>query len=239
MGKIGPSRSPAIYSTTRHRPYPQSRPHPQELCVGRSPVRSQSKGKEREIPLAATNYGPLTPKTPSWGSCLEVCPNILRSCAPSNAACKPLMPTARPHDGKFVESSRYLSAGLQYSRSQQPVTETSMPTQRGLAPQYTTEMVVSDAFRRPVTVQGHRSPTWSTRESEGTMVANRTWHGQSQHQQPRPTVTGSCGFAMDLSTPPVDSVSPPDGPHLRRPANQPNDSSGRAKQKYLRPVNVR
>jgi len=238
-GEAGPSRSPGIYPTTRHQPYPQSRPHPQGLCVDRSPVRGQSKGKGREIPLASTNYAPPTPKTPSWGSRLEVCPNILRCCAPSNTICKPPIPTARPHDGIFVESPQFPSLDLQYSRLQQPVAETPMPTQWASGPQYPTDAMVSDTFRRPATAQGRRSATRSTRKFEGTILANRTRPTQFQYQQPQPTVAGSWGLAMDVPTPPVDTAPPPDGSPLHRPADKPKRSPRRVNQKYPRPVNVR
>jgi len=237
-GEIGPSRPLAIYPTIRHQPYPQSRPHPQGPCVGRSPVRGQSKGKGREFPLGATNHGPQTPKTPSWGSRLEVCPNTLRCCAPTNTICKSPIPTARPNDGTFVESSQYPSAGLQYSRLQQPVTETSTPTQWALSPQYLADAMASDTFRQPVTAQGYRSPTRSTRESECMVLVDRTRPTQFKYQQPQPTVTGSCGLTTDFPTPLVDTASMLDGSPLRHPANQPKRSPGRVNQKYPRPVNV-
>ena len=151
---------------------------------------------------------------------------------PSNTICKPPITTARPHNGTFVESPQYPNVGLQYSRSQQPVTETSIPTQWASAPQYPTGTMASDTFRRPVTAQGHKSPTGPTRESEGTMLANRAQPAQFQYRQSQPTVTGSCSLAIDPPT-------PPDGSPLRRSANQPKRSPRRVNQIYPRPINVR
>ena len=105
-GEVGPSRPPAIYPTARHQPYPQSRPHLQGLCIRRPPVRDQFKGKGREIPLAAMNYGPLTPKTPSWGNSLEVCPNTLRCCARVTRSASLL---SRPPDPIMGHSWSHLS----------------------------------------------------------------------------------------------------------------------------------
>ena len=61
------SRPPATYPTAHHQPYPQSRPHPQGLCVGRTPVRSQSRERgmkslwqPRTLPAKNTIVGQLS-----------------------------------------------------------------------------------------------------------------------------------------------------------------------------------
>jgi hypothetical protein len=84
MGSVGPSRAPAVYPTTRHQPYPQSRPQQEELHLSPSPVRGQAKGEGRRTPLTTMNHGLQTPNTPSRGNCLEVCPNVLRYCTSSD-----------------------------------------------------------------------------------------------------------------------------------------------------------
>jgi len=73
LGEVGPFRSPPIYPTTRHQPYPQYRPQQQGMYTNQSPARSQAKGKGREIPSTPMNCGLPTPDTPSQGNRLEVC----------------------------------------------------------------------------------------------------------------------------------------------------------------------
>ena len=84
LSEVGPSRSPPIYPTTRHQPYPQSRPQQQAMHANHSPVRGQAKGKGREIPSTLMNCGFPTPNTPPQGNRLEVCSNAPRYCASSN-----------------------------------------------------------------------------------------------------------------------------------------------------------
>ena len=235
-GGFGPSRSPVVSPTARHQPYPQSRSNSQGMCMGRSTARGQARGKRLELHLTTTDGAPPTPNTVLLGNHMEVCPNTLRCCAPSNTICKPPTPTTRPHDGAFVELLQYPSADLQYTRSQQAVIETSMPSQWALAPQYPAYAITPGTFHRPATAQGHRSPADSTRESGGTMLANHPW--LTQHQQLQPIATGSRGPVMASHTPPVVTDSSPDGSPRRLP-NQPKRSPRRVNQNYPRPVNVR
>ena len=67
LSEVGPSRSPTLQPTTRHHPYPRSRPERQE------PHGKSSSALGHEIPSTILNYGLPTPDTPPQGSYLEEC----------------------------------------------------------------------------------------------------------------------------------------------------------------------
>lgn len=77
-GETGRSRSPVVYSTPRHQPYPQPKPQQQGLYTNHSLVRGQAKGKGRELPPMATNRDLQMLSTPSPSGRPEVRSNALK-----------------------------------------------------------------------------------------------------------------------------------------------------------------
>ena len=210
-GEVGPSRSPPVYPTARHQPYPQSRPHQQGLYTSHSPIRDRSKGKGRDIPPTATNNGLPAPDTLSRGNCLEVRPTALRRCVSSNPIHKLPTPTTRPHGGMLVEPPQYPSTCPPYARSQQAVAGTSIPTQLTLVPQCPTNTTVTGAFREPATAQEYNSPVNPLWEPEDSMPTAHVRPAQICHQQLPAIVIGSHDPAMYVPTPPMSNPSLPGG----------------------------
>lgn len=217
LGEVGPSRSPAVHPSTRHQPYPQSRPEQQGLYTIHSPIRGHVKGKNREIPSTAMGHDLSTPSTSSLGGCLTVRSSALKYCASSNTVCKPAPPITRLYNRTLVESPQNPSPSPQYSRSQRAAAETLTPAQWTPAPRYPIDATVPGKFRRLPAAQEHIPPINSTRGSQGPIPTSHTrpTHPRT-HQQLRAIVTGSCGPAMTLPTPPMGANSLPDG-SPRRP----------------------
>ncbi|KAF9650425.1 hypothetical protein BDM02DRAFT_1433757 [Thelephora ganbajun] len=219
--EVSPFRSPAVYPTTRHQPYPQPRPRQQGSHAGHSSVCGQGRGKGRGIYSTAINRGLQTQNTPSQGNCLE-----------------PIIPTARPYDGILVELPRHASTDPRYSPSRQAVTEISIPAQWTPAQRYPTDTMVSGNFRRPATAQEHISPVNHTRKSEGVTPVSPIRSTQLQRQQLQAIVTGSCGPATYLPTPPMGTNSLPDGSPrcpLPEPERSPRQINQKRRSKLLTP----
>ena len=195
---IGPSRFPIVHPTTRHQPYPQSRPQRQGSSYTEyPPAHYHANGTS---PLTTTGRGLPTPDTPSPGTTWqEVCPSPLEYCSPSDKFCKYI-----PHNEGYVQSPFRSSTVSRSSGSPQMATGTSTPAQLAQVPQYPAEN-----FHWPVTTQ-ERLFLDSTQEREGSMSGFYVWHTQPQHPQLQTFHTETHGPAMYLPTPPMGTNSLPD-----------------------------
>lgn len=219
LSEAGPSR-PVAFPTTRHQPYPQSRPRRQGSHPRHSPVHAQAKDKGREVPYTTLNHGPPTPHAQSPVPYLEVRPSAFEPYASSNAFYKHVAPT-RPYNGTYIES--HSTMGPPSSGSQQAVTVISPPPQLTQVPQRSIESTVPGNFHPSATTQEHMFLVSSTHESEGSASAHHIWHTQPLYHQLQ------TGAAMYLPTPPMDTNSlPVNSPHLapaeqhKRPPRQEN-----------------
>ena len=218
-GEVGPSRP--VHPTTRHQPYPQSRPQQQGMYTNHSPVHGQAKGKGREIPSISTNHGLPAPSTPSQGNRLEVCSSVPRYCASTNTVSKFNPSATGPHNRVFVGSPQHPSVDAVYSRQQQTTTEALIHPEWTLASRFPIDSIVPGNFCQPANAQGHTFPTDSPRGPECPIPASHAWDRYPRHQQLHATVAGSCNPTTYLPTPPVGTSSLPDGSACRPLQEQP------------------
>lgn len=215
LSEVGPSRSPAPHLTTRHRPYPEY-----------SPTHDQAKGNGREIPSAVSNHGLPTPDT-SW-TFLEVCPSTLEYCVLSNAFCKRITTTIRPHDEVPVRSPSCSSAISRRSGSPRLAAGILVPILPAQVSRYPTGATVSDNLHRPVTTRERSSFGSSTCEHKGSMPGHHARNTQPQYQQLQ-TVLHSP--AMHLPTPLMRTSSLPENPPRLPKGGERELSPQRANQK--------
>jgi len=227
LGEVGPSRSPPVYPTTRHQPYPQSRPQQRGVYTNHSPARGQAKGKGREIPSTAMNYNLPTPNTPSQGNRLEVCSSVPRDCASTNTFWKSTPSATGPDNAMFMGSPQHPSVDAGYPT----MTGTPIHPERTAPSRYPLDTMVPSNFRRPANAQEHISPINSPRGPEGPIPAGHTQHRHPQHQQLHPTVAGFFNPTEYLPTPPVGTNPLPDGSPRRPIQEQPRGLPWRISQK--------
>lgn len=164
MNEVGPSRFPAVHPTTRHHPYPQSRPQRQGPYTTFSPVDGHVGGKGREVPSTAMGHGLPTPNTSPPVAPLKVFPLMLECCASTNTFRKRTTLTIRPHGEASVQSPFRSSTVPRRSGSPLVVTGTPELAQVTQVPQHLTE---ADNFYWSASAQGSWSN--STQMHDGSM----------------------------------------------------------------------
>lgn len=209
LDEVGPSRSPAVYPTARHQPYPQSRPQQHGLRTSPTPVHGKAKGKACAIPSTVMIHGILTPSPLSPGTRLEVCPSAFGCHTLSNTPHKHATPINQSHDETPAESP------VRYPQSPQAMFRIPTPVRSTQVPQHPIDEVAPENFHLSTITQENSFHISSTQESEGLMPACHTWNTRPQRPQPQAIVTGFRDPPSYLPTPPMGTNSLPNrSPHF-------------------------